>query len=97
MLIYYLSKSDKPNKRYVVEYNGKKIYFGSPVHENYTIHKDKERKKRYIQRHKPVEINFWNNPKYPSFWSRNILWNKKTLSKSISDTEKRYNIKIILK
>lgn len=94
MNTYYLSNSDKENKRYLVQHNGKKIYFGSPKHENYTIHKDKERKKRYLKRHEPAESEFWNNPEYPSFWSKWILWNKKTLLESIEATEKKFKIRI---
>jgi hypothetical protein len=35
----------------LVNPNGKKIHFGGKNFSDYTIHKDDERKKRYIARH----------------------------------------------
>ena len=31
--------------------DNKKIHFGSPIHENYTIHNNDKRKELYIARH----------------------------------------------
>ena len=47
----------------------------------------------YLQRHKK---DHFNNPLYPSFYSKNLLWNKKTLSESIKDTNRKYNVNIKL-
>jgi len=60
---------------------------------DYTLHKDEERKNRYIDRHKKNEN--WNNPLTAGFYSRCILWNKPTITESIKDTNKRFkNINI---
>ncbi len=64
--------------------------FGAKGYEDYTIHNDYERKKRYLLRHKSNED--WNNPKSAGSLSRFILWNKKTLSESIFDYKKRFNL-----
>ena len=53
------------------------------------------RKKLYIDRHKSKED--WNNPFTAGFWSRWILWNKKTILASIKDTEKRFKMEIYYK
>ena len=76
--------------------NKKQVHFGG-IKENgkpyseYTQHKDDERKHRHLQRHKH---DHFNNPLYPSFYSTNLLWNKKTLTDSIKDTNKKYNVNI---
>jgi hypothetical protein len=71
-----------------------KHHFGDDRYEDYTKHKDIERKKRYIARtiNQPQD-----NIHSSSFWSLNLLWNKPTLEQSIKDVEKKYNIKIINK
>lgn len=85
-----ISKSDKPNKKYYVIFknitNGreKRIYFGSSGMSDYTIHKDIERKNRYINRHQKREN--WNNPLSSGYWAKRILWNKDTIIDSLEDT-----------
>ena len=87
-----LSKSKVKGKKFAVFVDGKTINFGAEGYSDYTIHKDDERKNRYIQRHKAREN--WNDCKSAGFWSRWLLWNKKTLAASIKDTETRFHIKI---
>jgi|TARA_R100001443_G_scaffold53905_1_gene65451 hypothetical protein len=90
-----LKKSNKPNKKYMIRIDDKKtIHFGSKGMSDYTIHKDKERKNRYIDRHKKRENWTKSGIKTAGFWSKHISWNKPSLSESIRDTEKRFNIKI---
>lgn len=57
---------------------------------DYTIHKDPERKKRYIIRHKKNE--HWNDPITAGSLSRYVLWNKPSLRESIKDYKKRFNL-----
>ena len=63
----------------VITPDNKKIHFGSPEHENYTIHNDDKRKELYISRHQKRED--WNKTGVDTagFWSKHILWNKKTI------------------
>lgn len=67
------------------------INFGSVNHENYLIHQDYQRKRRYINRHKKTEN--WNEINAGSL-SRYILWGEKTLDDSIKKYEKMFNVKI---
>ena len=69
----------------------KTINFGSAYHENYTIHKNVERKRRYIERHKNEDWTKIN----PGSLSRFILWNKKSINASIKDFERRFDVKIV--
>ncbi len=50
MIKYYPYKSDKPNKKYyIITNDNKKVYFGASGYSDFTIHKDEERKLRYIK------------------------------------------------
>lgn len=68
----------------------KTVRFGADGYSDFTKHKDEERKKRYIARHKN---NGFTNPMTANTLSRYVLWNKPTLSASISDFKKRFNLK----
>jgi len=90
---YILKNSNRKDKKYMlVSDTGKKIHFGSKNMSDYTIHKDDERKDRYINRHKKNEN--WDEIN-PGSLSRYILWNKKTLNESIKDYEKMFSINIV--
>ena len=101
MNIFYLYKSDKPKKKYYVEFENpdtskpKRIYFGSAGMGDYILSGgDDEKKARYIARHQARED--WTSPfAGAGFWARWILWNKPSLQSSINDTKERFGIKII--
>ena len=74
----------------------KNISFGAAGMSDFTKHKDEERKQRYLDRHRKNEN--WNDYKTASFYATNLLWNKRTLTESVNDTNKRFkNLKIKLK
>ena len=51
-----ITPSDKPTKKIEARIDGKKsIHFGSRGMSDFTIHKDPERKERYIDRHSKHE------------------------------------------
>ena len=89
-------KSPKHEKKYRAHFSdGTHTDFGAKGMQNYggvgkERHLDKERKKRYISRHKSREN--WNSPKTPGALSRWILWNKDTLRKSIADYKKKFKL-----
>ena len=92
-----ISKSANKNKKFDARIDGKKtVSFGAAGMSDYRIHKDDERKQRYLDRHKKNEN--WSDPTTAGFYATNILWNKPTLTESIKDTNKRFkNINIKLK
>ena len=94
MKTYILKKSNRKNKKYVIEMDNMEHHFGDSRYEDFTTHKNIERKKRYIIRTKNQPNTSIHSP---SFWSLNLLWNKNTLSDRIKDIESRFNIKIIVK
>jgi hypothetical protein len=89
-------KSPKPEKKLRAYFSdGTHTDFGAKGMQNYggvgkERHLDKERKKRYLSRHKSREN--WNSPKTAGSLSRWVLWNKDTLKKSITDYKKRFKL-----
>ncbi len=83
-------KSKKPNKKFdAVIDKTKTISFGAKGFSDYTIHKDDDRKDRYIKRHKTNEN--WNDPTTAGFYAKHVLWNKPTMKESIADLNKKFS------
>lgn len=92
MKTYHPYKSDKPDKKfYIITKSGKKVYFGAAGYEDYTMHKDPERKQRYIARHQSKEDWTVNGIDTSGFWSRWLLWNKPTITESYNDIKNRFS------
>ena len=77
-----LDYSSRKNNKYVATLSsGKKIHFGSAQYPDYLIHKDKERKERYLARAKKIKNKqgelTYTNPESSNFWSINLLWPEK--------------------
>ena len=75
-----LDYSTRKNNKYTLS-SGKKIHFGSSQYPDCLIHKDKERKERYLARAKKIKNKqgelTYTNPESSSFWSVNLLWPEK--------------------
>ena len=88
------TQKDKKFMAIFYDDEGKKVkttHFGAKGMSDFTIHKDKERKERYLDRHRKREN--WNDPMSAGSLSRWILWNKPTLKASIADYKKRFKLK----
>ena len=77
-----LDYSKRKNNKYVVTLsNGKKLHFGSSHYPDFLIHKDKERKDKYLARAKKIKNKqgelTYTNPESSNFWSVNLLWPEK--------------------
>ena len=68
----------------------KRTHFGFKGGSTYIDHNDEKKKDAYIARHKVNEN--WNDPTTAGSLARYILWNKKTLSASISDFKQKFNL-----
>ena len=101
--IVRLSKSNREGKKWMVEIEKpnslktKTVHFGASGMSDFTIHKDWNRWENYKKRHRANENWTKFGIETAGFWSRWILWNLPSLSESIKDTERRFNIKIIKK
>jgi hypothetical protein len=69
----------------------KTTHFGQKGFSDFTIHKDKERKEKYLKRHQKREN--WDAYMTAGSLSRWILWGKPTLKESISDYKRRFKLK----
>ena len=90
---YYPYTSDQPTKKYyIITGENEKVYFGQAGASDFTIHKDKERKQRYINRHKNNEIWTKSGINTAGFWSRWMLWEKPTIKESYENIKRKFII-----
>ena len=72
-----LDYSQRKNNKYMVEYNGKKIHFGSVNSEDYLTHKDPDRRDKYLTKAKKITNKdgqlTYQIPSYPNYWSIKLL------------------------
>ena len=91
-----VKKSTNAKKKYMAIFTnekGKKVkttHFGAAGMSDYTKHKDRTRKKRYMTRHKKREN--WDDYMSAGSLSRWILWNKPGFRKSVNDYKKRFKL-----
>ena len=71
-----ITRSKKKDRKLDAIIDGKKtVSFGAKGMSDMTIHKDPERKKRYVSRRKRNEN--WNEPKTGGRYAKHVLRNKK--------------------
>ena len=72
-----LDYSKRKNNKYMVEYDGKKIHFGSVNTEDFIIHKDPDRRDKYLTKAKKITNKdgqlTHQLPTYPNYWSIKLL------------------------
>jgi len=75
--LYKLYPSTNATKKYDIYVtspetgNVKKVSFGAKGYEDYTIHRDIERRRRYRLRHQNDRLT---DPTWAGFWSWYVLW-----------------------
>ena len=82
--------NDGKHKYFIMTKSGKHFYFGAAGYSDFTIHKDPERKQRYINRHEKNENWTKSGIDSAGFWSRWLLWNKPSIKSSYQDIKKRF-------
>ena len=89
-----IKKSNKSGKKLMAtfETNGRKkvIHFGAAGMSDLTKHHDRERRNRYITRHRKDLRT--GNPARAGYLSMFVLWNKPSLQASIRDYKRRLGI-----
>ena len=90
-----IKKANDGVKKYVAtfEHEGrtKQVKFGAVGYTDYTLSGDKERRARYLDRHKDNEN--WNKPDTPGALSRWILWGETTsVRKNIELFKQKFNL-----
>lgn len=94
-----IQPSTRSGKKWMAVFeDGRAVHFGLKGASDYTIHKDPERRSRYVNRHPSTRENHGKSGiRTPGFWAMNLLWNKPSLSASARDIEKRFNVKLSIK
>ena len=102
MKLLSIKPSDRPTKKYVATYcmcegptkccdtERKKVHFGAKNSSTFLDHGNEQKRLAYVARHQKNER--FNDPLTPSTLARFINWNKTTLSASIADFKKRFNL-----
>jgi hypothetical protein len=90
-----IRRSHKKEKKWdaVFDKDGREkvVPFGQKGYSDYTKHKDKTRKQRYIDRHRGMGEN-WRKPDTPGALSYWVLWNKPSFKASVADFKKRFDL-----
>ena len=91
----HLEKLKKgPKKFRATLENSRRVEFGAKGYSDFTIHKDPERMRRYLIRHKKREDWTKRGINTAGFWSRWLLWSKPSLNGAIGLIENRFKVKI---
>jgi hypothetical protein len=87
--------NDGKHKYYIITNNNKKVYFGQDGASDMTHHKNEQRKQLYINRHSKKENWTKTGINTAGFWSRWLLWNKKSIRTSYNDILHKFSKSII--
>lgn len=86
----YLVRGAYPYKWTAIFDDGKRTSFGHQGYEDFTQHGSEERKRLYRLRHKK-DLDT-KDPRRAGFLSYYLLWNKPSLSASLSEYKRKFNL-----
>ena len=95
MKLKNVKPSDRKDKKLVATFTTKSgdkpVHFGAKGYSDYTKHKDPERRKRYLDRHRKNEN--WSKADTPASLAKHLLWGETTsLKKNIELFKKKFNL-----
>lgn len=92
MKLVSITKSDRPEKRLKAVFKDPKktTHFGLKGGSTFIDHKDNDKRKAYIARHKVRED--WSEPTSAGALSKFLLWSEPTLAGAIKKFKKRFNL-----
>lgn len=97
MKLKVIRKSHKPEKKWDATFqyedgHTKTVSFGAKGMSDYTKHKDKTRRQRYLNRHSGMGEH-WNKPDTAGALSKWILWGSSTsFRKNVQTFKRRFNL-----
>ncbi len=97
MKLKTIRRSHKPEKKYDAVFitdkgREKVVRFGAAGMSDYTKHKDKTRRARYLARHSGMGED-WSKPDTPGALSKWILWGPSTsFRKNVQTFKRRFNL-----
>ena len=91
-----MSRSTRAGKKWMIVFHTdpqKTVHFGADEYQDYTMHRDRRRRRNYISRHRndPTEYDT------PGELSRIILWSATTLAAGIRNYEQKHSVRITMK
>jgi len=90
-----LTKSPHSEKKFrVVLENGRSVNFGAQGYQDFTQHKDPNRMRLYVIRHRSRENWTRGGINTAGFWSRWLLWSKPSLKEAIRYMNKKFGLDI---
>jgi hypothetical protein len=92
-----ISKSTRSEKKMMAVFYKdnvkiKTVHFGNVGYEHYSMHKDEERKKRYLERHKKEN---WNDYMTAGSLAYHILWSYTSIKKAQKAYAQKFGLKLI--
>ena len=81
-----IQKSSRKHKKYQATDGRKTVHFGDSRHQDFTQHKDEQRKKNYLSRH-GNEDHSVSNALSPAFLAGHVSWSEKRCSRKRSETK----------
>ena len=85
-----IQKSSRAGKKYMAKVEEKTVHFGASGYLDFTTSKDEKRKASYLARHKTSEDWTLAGVDTAGFWARWLLWNKPSITASISGINQRF-------
>jgi hypothetical protein len=68
--------STRPNKKYMIyNDNNKIVHFGDSMYKDYSVTRDENKRRLYLQRSGKIKGNWKRDIFSPNQLSRNLLWN----------------------
>lgn len=92
MKVVFEKSPRKGKKLRAIFSDGKKVDFGAETMSDFTLHKDVERKQRFLNRFQKLIEKYKNDPQAPMTLSTWVLWHKPTLEASIRDYKKHFGL-----
>ena len=75
-----VSRSDRVGKKWQARLqSGKTVHFGQAGMQDFTQHADAKRRESYLARHRPNQDWGKSGVGTAGFWSRHLLWEKRSL------------------
>ena len=85
-----IQESTRPQKKYMASNGQKTVHFGDSNYQDFTQHKDEQRKKNYLSRH-GKEDHTISNALSPAFLARHVLWSEKTVPEAVRKLNRKYS------
>ena len=85
-----ISKSIKPEKKYMAEVGPKTIHFGQKGYSDYSQHNNNGHKNNYLARHRTNQDRTASGIKTARFYNKHLLWNPKSFRASLNDLNKKF-------